>query len=473
VSELDRLAAACLQPSFPGHDMPAWVARWLDRGLGAITLFAYNVGDPEQLARLTAALRGERPDLVLSIDEEGGDVTRLEADRGSSYPGNAALGAVDDPALTERVAGAIAGDLAAAGIDLNLAPVADVNSNPRNPVIGVRSFGSDPALVARHTRAFVLGTQRQGVAACAKHFPGHGDTSADSHRELPVAGGDLEDALLPFRAAIDAGVKVVMVGHLLLPALDDVPATLSRTIVTGLLRDELGFDGVVMTDALEMAAVSATYGVEEAAVRALIAGADTLGLGHDLHEEAVERVHAAIVAAVRTGRLKEDRLAEAAGRVAALADWTSPTHDGAGGRDLGAEAARRAVAHSGVTRVDGPILVLELVPAANIAAGEAEHGFADVVDDAVSVQLREPPADLPGLLDGHDGRRLVVVTRDAPRHVWQAETVAAAAAIRPDLVVVETGLPGGTLDAANLIASYGTGRANLAAAAAALRPGND
>jgi beta-N-acetylhexosaminidase len=332
VNELDRLAAACLQPSFPGHDVPPWVARWLDRGLGAITLFAYNVGDPEQLARLTAALRSERPDLVLSIDEEGGDVTRLEADRGSSYPGNAALGAVDDPALTERVAAAIAGELASAGVDLNLAPVADVNSNPRNPVIGVRSFGSDPELVAQHVRAFVTGTQRQGVAACAKHFPGHGDTSADSHRELPVAGGDLEDALLPFRAAIDAGVKVVMVGHLLLPDLDDVPATLSRAIVTDLLRGELGFDGAVMTDALEMAAVSATYGVEAAAVRALSAGADTLGLGHDLHEEAVERVHAAIVAAVESGRLEEARLADAAARIAALAAWTAPTADGAGSR---------------------------------------------------------------------------------------------------------------------------------------------
>jgi beta-N-acetylhexosaminidase len=208
-------------------------------------------------------------------------------------------------------------------------------------------------------------------------------------------------------------------------------------------------------------------------VRALIAGADTLGLGHDLHEEAVERIHAAIVGAVRSGRLEEARLVEAAARVTALAEWTSPIADGAAGRDLGAEAACRAVARSGVTAVQGPVLVLELVPEANIAAGDAEHGLADVLDDAVAVQLREPPADLPGLLDGYDGRRLVVVTRDAPRHVWQAETVAAAAAIRPDLVVVETGLPAGTLDAANLIATYGAGRANLAAAAAALRPEND
>ena len=465
--ELERLAAACLQPSFPGHEVPDWVARWLGRGLGAITLFAYNVGDPEQLAGLTAALRAEQPDLVISIDEEGGDVTRLEADRGSSYPGNAALGAVNDPTLTERVAGAIAGELARAGVDLNLAPVADVNSNPLNPVIGVRSFGSDPERVARHVRAFVTGTQRQGVAACAKHFPGHGDTSADSHRELPVAGGDLDGMLLPFRAAIEADVKVVMVGHLLVPALHELPASLSQVIVADLLRGELGFDGVVMTDALEMAAVSDAFGVEEAAVRALIAGADTLGLGHDLHQEAVERVHAAIVHAVCAGRLAEERLAEAATRIAGLASWTSPSEAGADGRAIGAEAAARAVRGAGT--IAGPVLVLDLVPEANIAAGEAEHGLADLLDDAVAVRLRERPADLPGLLDRHDGRRLLIVTRDAPRHAWQAELVAAAAAIRPDLVLVESGLPGDTDMQPNTIATYGAGRANLAAAAAMLR----
>jgi len=467
VRELERLAAACLQPSFPGHEVPDWVARWLGRGLGAITLFAYNVGDPEQLAGLTAALRAEQPDLVISIDEEGGDVTRLEADRGSSYPGNAALGAVNDPTLTERVAGAIAGELARAGVDLNLAPVADVNSNPLNPVIGVRSFGSDPERVARHVRAFVTGTQRQGVAACAKHFPGHGDTSADSHRELPVAGGDLDGMLLPFRAAIEADVKVVMVGHLLVPALHELPASLSQVIVADLLRGELGFDGVVMTDALEMAAVSDAFGVEEAAVRALIAGADTLGLGHDLHQEAVERVHAAIVHAVCAGRLAEERLAEAATRIAGLASWTSPSEAGADGRAIGAEAAARAVRGAGT--IAGPVLVLDLVPEANIAAGEAEHGLADLLDDAVAVRLRERPADLPGLLDRHDGRRLLIVTRDAPRHAWQAELVAAAAAIRPDLVLVESGLPGDTDMQPNTIATYGAGRANLAAAAAMLR----
>jgi beta-N-acetylhexosaminidase len=469
VSELARLGAACLQPSFPGHVVPEWVARWLDRGLGGITLFAYNVGEPGQLAELTAELRAERPELVISIDEEGGDVTRLEAKHGSSYPGNLALGAVDDVELTEAVASAIAGELASAGVNLNLAPVADANTNPRNPVIGVRSFGSDPDLVARHVAAFVAGTQRQGVAACAKHFPGHGDTAADSHRELPTIGGDLDGALLPFRAAIHAGVQAVMAGHLVAPALDDAPASLSRPILTGLLRGELGFEGLIVTDALEMAAVSATFGLEEAAVRALVAGADSLGLGHDLHEEAVERVHAAIVDAVRTGRLAEERLAEAADRVAALCRWASPTNVGAPGRSVGAEAARRALQVFGDAAISGPILVLELVPEANIAAGEAQHGPADVLPDAVAVQLREAPCDLAALLSEHADRRLVVVARDTGRHAWQEQTVAEAAALRPDLVVIETGIPSGRPDAGTFIATLGAGRANLEAMAAAMR----
>jgi len=473
VSELDRHAAACLQPSFPGHVVPEWVARWLERGLGGITLFAYNVRDPGQLAELTAALRAERAELLISIDEEGGDVTRLEAERGSSYPGNLALGAVDDVALTEEVASAIAGELARAGLNLNLAPVADANTNPRNPVIGVRSFGSDPELVARHVAAFVAGTQRQGVAACAKHFPGHGDTAADSHHELPVAGGDLPSALLPFRAAVDAGVQAVMTGHLLVPGLDDAPATISRPILSGLLRGDLGFDGLIVSDALEMQGISRAVGVPEAAILALAAGADALCLGHDLHEEAVEQVHAAIVGAVRSGRLGEERLAEAAERVAATCRWASPTDAGAAGREAGAEAARRALKVSSPVAVAGPVLVVELVPEANIAAGEALHGLGDLLPDAVTVQLRQAPPDLDVLLAQHEGRRLVLVVRDAARHAWQAATVAAAAALVSDVVVVETGLPGRMPAEVASIVTYGAGRANLAAAADALTPSMD
>ena len=205
--------------------------RGLEDGLGGICLFAYNVGD--RLRELTASLREARPDVLIGIDEEGGDVTRLEVARGSSYPGNGALGAVDDVELTERVAASIGADLAAVGVNLDFAPVADVNENPRNPVIGVRSFGASPDLVARHVAAFVRGLQRQGVAACAKHFPGHGNTEADSHLELPVVSGDVRPGLEPFRAAIDAGVAAIMTAHVVVPGLDELPATLSPAILTG------------------------------------------------------------------------------------------------------------------------------------------------------------------------------------------------------------------------------------------------
>jgi beta-N-acetylhexosaminidase len=222
-------------------------AAGLEDGLGGICLFAYNVGD--RLAELTASLREARPNVLIGIDEEGGDVTRLEVARGSSYPGNGALGVVDDIALTERIAASIGADLAAVGINLDFAPVADVNENPRNPVIGVRSFGADPELVARHVAAFVRGLQGQGVAACAKHFPGHGNTEGDSHLELPVVSGDVHPGLQPFGAAIEAGVGWVMAGHVLVPARDE-PATLGDPF--GELRGELGYRGLVISAAREM-----------------------------------------------------------------------------------------------------------------------------------------------------------------------------------------------------------------------------
>lgn len=458
---VERLAAGCLLPSFPGHEVPDWVLRRLEDGLGGITLFAYNVRSPGQLAALTARLR-DAGDVLVAIDEEGGDVTRLEAERGSSYPGNLALGAVDDVELTEEVAAAIAGELARAGVSMNFAPVADANTNPDNPVIGVRSFGADPELVARHVAAFVRGTQRQGVAACAKHFPGHGDTSVDSHVDLPVVGGDLEAALLPFRAAIGAGVRGVMTGHLLVPELDELPATLSRRIVTGLLREELGFDGLVVTDALEMRAISGGVGVEEAAVRALAAGVDALCAGHDLHEETVDALIRAISDAARSGRLPLERLEEAAGRVAATVRWASAADAaGASGREVGAEAARRALRVHGSPSLERDPLVVELVPEANIAAGELVHGLADLWPGALGIRLDESTRDPAAVLAPAGDRPLVIVARDARRHEWQQAIIWGLLTLRPEAVVIETGIPGGTEAA---IETYGAGRANLEAA---------
>src|SRR5258708_4042300 len=190
MTSIERLALRCLLPGFLGTVPPDWVKRRAAGALAGVVLYARNISDLDQLAGLTAALHAESPDLLIAVDEEGGDVTRLEAKTGSSYPGNLALGAAGDPRLTHDVAMAMGAELSAAGIDLDFAPDADVNSNPLNPIIGTRAFGSDPALVSAHTSAWVKGLQSAGVGACAKHFPGHGDTSVDSHLALPVVTED-------------------------------------------------------------------------------------------------------------------------------------------------------------------------------------------------------------------------------------------------------------------------------------------
>lgn len=451
---VERDAAAVLWPSFPGATAPEWVLNWLERGIGGIVLFAYNTG--ARLPELCTQLKEVSPEVVLAIDEEGGDVTRLEAECGSSYPGALALGVADDVALTRDVAAAIAADLRAAGVTMNLAPVADVNSNPLNPVIGVRSFGSDPALVARHVAAFVEGTQAVGVAACAKHYPGHGDTHEDSHLALPAVDAMPDPS--PFRAAVDAGVRAVMTAHVVV-APDEVPATVSARVL-GALRGELGFRGLVLTDALEMQGLAASVGIEEGAVRAIAAGADALCVGHDLHEDAVSSIHAALVAAVRSGGLDEERLAEAAGRVAAVRRGL-PAGE-APGREIGVEAARRAL--RGQAHVAGAPLVVDLVPEPGIAAGFVPYGFGEAARE------RWPEADVVSVGEGGElpvlpetgGRPVVLVLRDAGRHPWQRVLATELAAARPDgVVVVETGLPDGS---PAIVFTHGAGRVNLQAA---------
>ncbi|NEB79746.1 glycoside hydrolase family 3 protein, partial [Streptomyces sp. SID14478] len=326
---LTRNALTVLQPGFPGTTAPDWLLRRLGEGLASVGLFGRNIQTPDQVAALTAQLKAERGDLLVAIDEESGDVTRLEVRTGSSFPGNHALGAVDDVDLTRGVAFELGRRLAECGVNLNWAPSADVNANPDNPVIGVRSFGADTGLVARHTAAYVEGMQSAGVAACTKHFPGHGDTGVDSHHDMPLidVGLDVlhERDLAPFRAAIAAGTRAVMSAHILVPALDpDRPATLSRRILTGLLREELGYDGLIVTDGMEMQAISSTYGIERGSVLAIAAGADAICVGGGLNDdETVTRLRDALVAAVRSGDLPEERLADAAARVRALAEWTA------------------------------------------------------------------------------------------------------------------------------------------------------
>lgn len=434
---MKELAARCVFPSFAGTVVPDWVKRFLAGGGGGIVLFAYNVPSREALAQLCFELRAEREDILLALDEEGGDVTRLEWDTGSSYPSAAGLGVLDDVAVTEAVGASIAGELAATGVNWNLAPVADVNV-PENPVIGARAFGDEAGLVARHVAAFVRGTQSRGVAACAKHFPGHGSTHQDSHLELPTLVGHVAAGLPPFGAAIGAGVASIMTAHV---RVDEQPATVDAALIRGLLREELGFDGVVVADALEMKGLSLLYAPGEAAARAVSAGCDALIVGHDLHDEAVGEVGAALAAQV-----SEERLHEAAGRVARLAAWARPRAGGVA-RAAGAEAAKRALRIEGDVRLNGSARIVELRPAANIAAGEAEHGLGEIVREGEPV----PTAD-------------VYVVRDAHRHAWMRE-----AADVEGVVVIETGLPVWRPSRPRgYVATFGGGRASLDAAREAI-----
>ncbi|MGW6737693.1 glycoside hydrolase family 3 protein [Streptomyces sp. NPDC055013] len=470
---LTRDALTVLQPGFTGTTAPDWLLRRLGEGLASVGLFGRNIASPEQLAALTAQLRVERDDVLVAIDEEGGDVTRLEVRTGSSFPGNHALGAVDDVELTREVAFEMGRRLAACGVNLNWAPSADVNSNPSNPVIGVRSFGADTALVARHTAAYVTGLQSAGVAACTKHFPGHGDTAVDSHHSMPridAAAAVLADReLAPFRAAIAAGTRAMMSAHILVPALDpDHPATLSRPVLTDLLRGELGYTGLIVTDGMEMQAIAATYGIERGSVLAIAAGADAICVGGGLaDDETVRRLRDALVAAVRAGELPEERLAEAAERVRELAHWTTtvPGAEGEARPDVGLVAARRALKVTGAegfTPLTEAPYVAAFTPVANIAVG-------DETPWGVAAELaRLLPGTETGGYAGEEageealqaaaGRRLVAVVRDEHRHPWMATALDTLLRSRPDTVVVEMGVPQAKARGALHIATYGAAR---------------
>ncbi|MGA4948988.1 glycoside hydrolase family 3 protein [Streptomyces lydicamycinicus] len=494
---LTRDALAVLQPGFTGTTPPDWLLRRLGEGLVSVGLFGRNVAEPAQLAVLTGRLRAEREELIVAIDEEGGDVTRLEVRGGSSFPGNHALGAVDDTELTRAVARELGRRLADCGINLNWAPSADVNSNPANPVIGVRSFGADPQLVARHTAAYVEGLQSAGVAACTKHFPGHGDTAVDSHHDLPRIAADLptlqERELVPFRAAVAAGTRAVMSAHILLPALDaERPATLSPAALHGLLRAPeaeggLGFDGLIVTDGMEMQAISATYGIERGSVLALAAGADAICVGGGLADEGIVlRLRDALVRAVREGELPEQRLADAAARVRALAGRARGTGAGEGAAPapgIGLTAARRAlrVTAAGPYRpLVEPVYVAAFTPLANIAVGDETPwgvaaelarllpGTETATCTGEAAAAGGTAALVDGLLTAAADRRLVAVVRDVHRHPWMADALNTLLAARPDTAVIEMGVPQAPPQGALHVATHGAARVCAQAAAEAL-----
>jgi beta-N-acetylhexosaminidase len=495
---LGRMADAILIPPFPGTAAPDWMLDALGRGLAGVTLFGQNVSAPGQVSALTAALRAAAAgdDPVIAIDEEGGDVTRVAYADGSPYPGNAALGAVDDTALTRTVYRAIGADLAALGINFDLAPCADVIGTADSPAVGTRSFGADTALVSRHTAAAVAGLQDAGVAACTKHFPGHGRTGTDTHEAIATIEGGLAELrrvdLPPFEAAIRAGTLAIMPSHLRVPELTgDLPATVSGPAITGLLRGELGFTGVIVSDALEMRATRDMFGIPRAAVLAVAAGTDLLCLGRDGSEDEYLAVREALVAAVRDGALDGARLEEAADRVARLRGGLARTrlsgqvtggtgHIGTGQVDVGPEvglaAARRAVRVSGPRPALSRPVVIEVEPRENIAAGRFGWGLGPWLTpgsvhrvSALGRPLDGAGLDVDEILTAAAGRSLVAVIRDAHRDQPTRSLVSTLLAARPDLVLVEMGLPfWQPPEGTSYLATYGASRASAHAAAEVL-----
>jgi beta-N-acetylhexosaminidase len=494
---LARLADAILIPPFPGRSAPRWILEALSRGLAGVTLFGPNIAAPEQVSALTASLRSavssaSVSDPVIAIDEEGGDVTRVAYADGSPYPGNAALGAVDDVALTQAVYRAIGLDLAALGINFNLAPCADVLGAADSPAVGTRSFGADTDLVSRHTAAAVAGLQGAGVAACTKHFPGHGRTGTDTHAAIATIEGGLAELrqrdLPPFAAAIRAGTIAVMPSHLRVPELTgDLPATVSAAALDGLLRGELGFTGVIVSDALEMRAVRDRFGVPGAAVLAVAAGTDLLCLGRDSDEAEYLAVRSALVDAVRDGTISGTRLEDAADRVARLRGGLARTRSlgspaaglggaGLGGAGLGAAAdgvglaaARRAVRVSGPRATLSRPLIIEVEPLENVAAGRFGWGLGPWVPAGSVRRVNAGDDDAAAILAAAAGRSLVAVVRDAHRDANTRSLVSALLTARPDTVLVEMGLPRWQPpDGIAYLATYGASRASAQAAAEVL-----
>ncbi len=455
-------------------------------GPGAVILFGRNAGTADEVRALVAALRTiADPAPLIAVDQEGGRVERLRHGV-AQLPSAMAVGATGDVALAQRLGMLLGRDLARLGITVDLAPVADLALRPRSGVIGTRAYGDDPEHVAAFAGAFARGLERSGVAAALKHFPGHGSTCDDSHVTLPRVTADAATLrardLVPFARSIAAGAaSLVLTAHVVVEALDaQRPATLSHAILTGLLRGELGFGGVIATDCLEMDAIAGGIGTVEGAVEALAAGADLLLISH--HLELAHAAAGAIAAAVHAGRIPIDRLREAHARVHRLRERLGATAAAAG--DENDEQAPLEAAQRAVTAVTGDprlhpgkavtVISFETDLADEVAtSGGAARTGAPSLSGALRRRgwksevmrvPREPAEEDVDLLLEHvpalGDREFVVVTRDAHLSPVQAEAVARILSAAPDALIVSARSPFDVhlwRNARRVVCTYGDG----------------
>ncbi len=454
------MTLARLMIAFAGSELPRSAARRIhDQGVAGVTLFrAHNVVDPPQIRDLTTSIQDARPagspPLLVAADQEGGQLVGL-GDGTTPFAGAMAIGAAGDERLAERVAGAMARELRALGVNVNYAPVCDVANNPANPALGIRSFGDDPEAVGRLAAATVRGLQDEGVAATVKHFPGAGDTASDPHHGLPlVPRTDAELArreLVPFRAAIDAGVRLVMTGHLALPGPDDdLPASLSAAVLRRLLREQMRFDGVTVTDALDMHALAQGSVQIVDAIAALRAGEDVL-LGTP-DESALERLEEGLSQARRRGLFDADDDAAATLRLRELRQWLErfdqPPLDVVGCGEHQALAAELAERSMTLVRNDDGLLPLRPTADTRIAVVQSMPADLTPADTSSTVRptlaaaLRRRVANveeilLPAAPSGGDlaglGQRLatsdLVVLGTFSAHLQPAQAALAAAVL--------------------------------------------
>jgi beta-N-acetylhexosaminidase len=461
------LARGVFAVGFDGADAAsAPLAALQDFAPGALVLFGRNVAAAAALQPLVAELRAlASPPPLIMIDQEGGTVARLRAGV-AQLPSAMALGATNDVTLTEELGTLLGRDLARLGISVNLAPVADLAGRSPN-ALGTRAYGDDPAQVAAFAGAFARGLGRGGVAPTLKHFPGHGATADDSHVVLPRVAADAlalrRRDLAPFAQLIaERAAPLIMTAHVVVEAFDaQRPATLSRAVLQAVLRDELGFDGVIVTDCLEMDAVAAQVGTVRGAVEALAAGADLLLISHRL--ELAQAAAEAVGAAVRDGSIPFERLRDAHARVmglrrryARLDPYTGPLDE-----NLPLEAARRAVTvlRGDVRLREGKaVTVISFEPEGSEGAGASGGGVPAADDGSLSAALRrrgwksehmrvaaQPDANDIGLLLDHvmrlGEREFVIVTRNADRHAVERAAVERLLQAAPDAVVVSAALP--------------------------------